>query len=83
MAAAGETLRGFAPAVVEVTGASADRDRARLDLVDRWPDYEVVGSRAADGPALRAVPGRPDTAVRMVLLRTADGWRIESAERLG
>ena len=83
MAAAGETLRGFAPAVVEVTGASADGDRARLDLVDRWPDYEVVGSRAADGPALRAVPGRPDTAVRMVLLRTADGWRIESAERLG
>jgi hypothetical protein len=83
MAAAGETLRGFAPAVVEVTGASTEGDRARLDLVDRWPDYEIVGSSATDGPSLRTVPGRPDTAVRMVLLRTAGGWRIESAQRLG
>jgi hypothetical protein len=81
MAAAGETLRGFAPAVVEVTGAIADGDRARLDLIDSWPDYEVAGSGPAS--AVRAVPGRPATAVRMVMLRTADGWRIESAERLG
>lgn len=83
MVAAGEVLRGFAPAVVEVTSAGVDGDRARLDLVDRWPDYEVVGSRAVEGPALRTVPGRSDTAVRMVLLRTPDGWRIESAQRLG
>jgi hypothetical protein len=83
LAAAGQSLRGFAPAVVEVTGASVDGDRARLDLVDRWPDYEVVGGSAPDGPTLRTVSGRPDTTVRMVLLRTADGWRIESAERQG
>lgn len=83
MTAAGEALRGFAPAVVEVTGVSVDGDLARLDLVDRWPDYEVVGSGSAAGPDVRTVPGRPDTAVRMVLLRTADGWRIVGAERLG
>jgi hypothetical protein len=81
MAAAGESLRGFAPAVVEVTGVIADGHRARLDLIDSWADYEVAG--AGPGSAVRAVPGRPATAVRMVLLRTGDGWRIESAERLG
>ena len=83
MAAAGETLRGFAPAVVEVTGASVDGDRARLDLVDRWPDYEVVSQRGGRGRRCAPCPGVRETAVRMVLLRTADGWRIESAERIG
>lgn len=81
LAAGGQRLRGFAPAVVEVTGATVDGDRARLDLIDRWPDYDVVGGSVPDRPTLRT--GRPDTAVRMVLLRTPDGWRIESAERLG
>jgi hypothetical protein len=81
LAGAGELLRGFAPAVVEVTGVSVSGDVAQLDLVDRWPAYEVAAAGDRDGPPLRAVPGRPDTAVRMVLARTADGWRIESAER--
>jgi hypothetical protein len=35
-----------------------------------------------DGAALRTVPGRPDTGVRMQLARTAEGWRIVSAELL-
>ncbi len=83
LAAAGQELRGFAPAVVAVTGASVRGDRAVLDLVDRWPDYEVVPSGSAGGPALRGAPGRPETAVRMVLLRTPEGWRIEGAERSG
>jgi hypothetical protein len=80
LADAGERLRGFAPAVVEVTGASVNGDRAVVDLTDRWPEYEVV---ADGGPALRTAPGRPATAVHMVLLRTPDGWRIDSAERRG
>ena len=81
LAAAGQQLRGFSPAVVAVTGASVRGDRAVLDLVDRWPDYEVVPS--GGGPAVQRPPGRPETAVRMVLLRTPEGWRIESAERVG
>jgi hypothetical protein len=84
LADAGEALRGFIPTVVEVTGASVDGDRAVVDLTDRWPEYEVVAAGSANGgPALRTAPGRPATAVRMVLLRTPDGWRIDSAERLG
>jgi hypothetical protein len=83
LASAGEALRGFAPTVVEVTGVDVSHDRARLELVDRWPAYEVVSTGSASGPAPRTVPGRPETAVRMVLLRTPDGWRIESAELLG
>ncbi|MFP5373226.1 MAG: serine/threonine protein kinase, partial [Actinomycetes bacterium] len=83
LAAAGQELRGFAPAVVAVTGASVRGDRAVLDLVDHWPDYEVVPSGAAGGAASTRAPGRPETAVRMVLLRTPEGWRIERAERSG
>ena len=83
LAAAGQELRGFAPAVVAVTGASVSGDRAVLDLVDRWPDYEVVSSGPAGGPALQLAPGRPETTVRMVLLRTPQGWRIQSGERPG
>jgi hypothetical protein len=80
LADAGEALRGFAPAVVGVSGATVTGDEAVVDLTDRWPEYEVV---ANDGSSLRTVPGRPATAVRMVLFRTEKGWRIDSAERLG
>ncbi len=84
LADAGENLRGFAPIVVEVSGGSVDGDRAVVDLTDRWAEYEVVAAGSADGgPALRTAAGRPTAAVRMVLLRTPDGWRIDSAERLG
>jgi hypothetical protein len=78
LAAAGEALRGFAPHVVAVNSVEMSADRAELDLVDRWPDYEVV---AASGPDARVIGGRGDAPVRLVLLRTADGWRIEGAER--
>jgi hypothetical protein len=81
LADAGEALRGFAPTVDEVTSATVSGKRAVVELLDRWPGYEVVA--AGGGPALRTAPGRPATAVRMVLLRTADGWRIDTAERLG
>jgi hypothetical protein len=82
LAEAGETLRGFAPEVFEVSVVSDDGARVQLDLVDRWPDYEVVPTGAPDGPALRTVPGRPDSPVRLVLVRTDEGWRIESGHRL-
>ena len=83
LADAGETLRGFAPTVVAVTAAGDGTDRVELDLVDRWPGYDVVHAGATDGVALRTVPARPETGVRMVLVRTGEGWRIESAQRLG
>jgi hypothetical protein len=82
LAAAGEILRGFTPTVVAVTATSSPGDRVEMDLVDRWPDYDVVPTGAADGPALRTEHGRPEAGVRMVLVRTADGWRIDTAHRL-
>jgi eukaryotic-like serine/threonine-protein kinase len=82
LAAAGEVLRGFAPSVTAVTGVSGAGDRIQLDLVDRWPGYEVVPAAEPGGAALRTVPGRPDVGVRMLLARTAEGWRIVSAQRL-
>jgi hypothetical protein len=81
LAAADEALRGFAPEVVAVTAVRTDGDRVELELLDRWPGYDVVAG-GPDGPALRTVPGRPETTVRMVLARTVGGWRIESARRL-
>ncbi|MCW2698642.1 MAG: Serine/threonine protein kinase [Blastococcus sp.] len=80
LAAAEEVLRGFTPEVVEVRGSSVSGNRAELDLVDRWKDYEVVGANRPDG---RIVAGRNDAPVRLVLVRSAAGWRIESAQRTG
>ncbi|TFV65243.1 UNVERIFIED_ORG: serine/threonine protein kinase [Bacillus sp. AZ43] len=76
---AGEGVRGFAPEVVAVTSVRGGGDRIEVDLVDRWPGYEI-GPPAGPG---RPVAGRPDSAVRLGLERTAAGWRIESAQRLG
>jgi hypothetical protein len=81
LAGAGEALRGFAPVVEEVTAAESDGVRARLDLVDGWPGYEVVPAGHPDGAALRTGAGRAATGVRMVLVRAGDRWLIESAER--
>jgi hypothetical protein len=82
LGAAGEALRGFAPEIAELGVLSSEGTRVHLDLVDRWPDYDVVSAGAPDGPAVRTVPGRPETAVRLVLVRTVEGWRIESGQRL-
>ncbi|MGY2004122.1 serine/threonine-protein kinase [Blastococcus sp. SYSU DS1024] len=81
LAAAGEALSGFAPVVVDVVVVAASDARAELLLTDSWPDYRVVRADQPDGPALRWVTGRPEARVRMVLVRTPEGWRIESAER--
>jgi hypothetical protein len=81
LAAAGEVLRGFEPTVVRVDTVTSAGDRVELGLVDRWPEYAVTAAR--DGPVLRTEPPRPEAAVAMVLVPTADGWRIAEAQRTG
>jgi hypothetical protein len=81
LAGAGEALRGFVPDVEQLTSARPDGDRVQLDLADSWAPYEVVSLAHPDGPALRAGAGQAASGVRMVLIRTGEGWRIESAER--
>lgn len=80
LAAAGEALRGFAPQVLRLEATVVEEDRVELDLVDRWPDYQVV---TADGAPVRTGPGRSESAVRLVLVRGGDGWRIQTASRTG
>jgi hypothetical protein len=79
LAEAGETIRGFVPTVERVTAAEPAGDRVRLDLVDRWDASEVV----AGGTVVQSLPGRPSSAVHMVLMRAGDSWLIESAQRTG
>lgn len=83
LAAAGEKLRGFAPTPREVEVASVTSERVELRLSDGWAPYEVVAADDPEGPALRTEAARPPSPVRMVLVPTPEGWRIESAERLG
>jgi hypothetical protein len=80
LAARGQVLRGFAPSVTTVTAVDATANRAELRLVDRRPAYEVVA--APGGPPLAGTAARGDAAVRMVLVATPGGWRIDSAELL-
>lgn len=82
LAREGEMLRGFTPMVAEVTRATVAGDRAELLLTDRWPRYDVVPAGQSKAMPLRTGAARPPTRVRMVLLRTAAGWRIADAERL-
>ena len=82
LAQAGEMLRGFVPTVVQVTHSSTGADRAELRLVDRWARYDVVPVGHGGAMPLRTGPARPPADVRMVLVRTAVGWRITDVERL-
>ena len=83
LSAAGEALRGFAPTVVDVSSADVDGDRASLELVDRWPGYAVVPADRPHAAPLRTVEGRGTARVRLVLVHSVAGWRIESGQRLG
>lgn len=83
LAEAGERLRGFAPTVLEVAVVSRSPERAELRLSDGWDGYEVVAADRPDGTPLRTEPARPVTPVRVVLVRTVEGWRLASAQRLG
>ncbi|RBY85495.1 serine/threonine-protein kinase [Blastococcus sp. TF02A-30] len=80
LAGAGQVLDGFRPRVGAVAVASLDPQRAELRFRDGWPAYEVV---AADGAVVRAGAGRPDADVAAVVVRTPQGWRIESVTRTG
>jgi hypothetical protein len=78
LADAGQTLAGFAPQVRRVE--SVDREgeaRAVLRLVDELPGYRV--QPIDDGAESRRVPARGEAQVRIVLERTAAGWRIADA----
>lgn len=81
LADAGRVLTGFAPQVRRVTGVTPQgADSVAVDLVDDVPGYRVG---AADRATEEAVAGRGEAAVRMVLTRTPDGWRIADAVRIG
>jgi hypothetical protein len=70
--------------VVEVTEVrEAGGGVVVVELVDRWPDHAVVPAAAPDGPVLREAAGRGDARVRLTVVRTPDGWRIETGERSG
>ncbi|NEK84572.1 serine/threonine protein kinase [Blastococcus saxobsidens] len=83
LASAGEVLSRFAPEVVELVVTEASEAQAELLVTDRWPDYRVVPADVPDGPTLRTAPGRADAQVRLLLVRTPEGWRIDGAERVG
>jgi hypothetical protein len=73
-------VRGFAPRVDRVTAVTVSGDRTTVALVDSWPAYSVVDGA---GRTMATVAARAPTGVRMILLRTAAGWRIGTADRLG
>jgi eukaryotic-like serine/threonine-protein kinase len=82
---AGETVRGFTPAVVrvEVVDGGVGEGRVTLDVVDAWPAYEVVAAGEPEGPVLRTVDARGEAQVRMTLAGGDGAWRIDAAERTG
>ncbi|MGK5171292.1 serine/threonine-protein kinase [Geodermatophilus sp. CPCC 205761] len=82
--AAGESLRGFTPAVLRVTvvDGGVAQGRVTLQVVDTWPAYDVVAVGAPDGPARRSVDARGEDEVRMTLVAVDGDWRIDSAERI-
>jgi hypothetical protein len=80
LAAAGETVTGFAPAVRQVTAVTGDDRSVVVDLVDEVPGYRVLPAGEPTGPA-REVAGRGPADVRMTLRRTEQGWRIIDATR--
>jgi len=66
--------------VDRVSAVTVSGGRAAVALVDSWPAYTVVDDR---GRAVATVAARPPTGVRLVLRRTAGGWRIDTVERVG
>jgi hypothetical protein len=71
-------VHDFAPRVDRVSAVAVSGDRATVTLVDSWPAYTVVDG---GGRVVSRIAARAPTGVRMVLLRTAAGWRIDSAGR--
>lgn len=82
LTSAGDVLRGFGPSTVRVTAVDTSGDRTELHLVDGWSAYEVVDRAAPNGRAVGSGPARGEAPVLVVLIRTPEGWRIESVRRL-
>jgi eukaryotic-like serine/threonine-protein kinase len=78
LAARGQVLRGFTPMVRTVTALAATPGRAELRLVDSRPASDVV----AAGTVVDHTAARAAAPVRMVLVATPAGWRIDTAELL-
>jgi hypothetical protein len=77
---AGQALSGYAPRVQRLLEVTPDgADRVVLRLVDELPDYRVVPLETPDAAPAQQVPGRGAAEVRLVLQRTAGGWRISDA----
>ncbi|MCZ2837255.1 serine/threonine-protein kinase [Modestobacter sp. VKM Ac-2985] len=77
---AGQRLDGFAPRLVRLVEVTAQGPtRVEVRLVDALPAYRVVRAGAAEPVVVAEVPARGEAPVRLVLERTADGWRIADA----
>ncbi|WP_222272311.1 serine/threonine-protein kinase [Modestobacter marinus] len=80
LAAAGQQLAGFTPAVVRTESvARQSPDRVELVLDDELPGYRVVSTAGPATAPVAQLPGRGEARVGMVLIRTAAGWRISDA----
>jgi len=78
LAASGRTATGVRHEVRRVQEEAAGVRRAELRVVDVLRPHVV---RGADGQALQQRPGRGEAAHRVVLVRTAAGWRIAQLRR--
>ncbi len=79
---AGVLLRGFAPEVLGVHDVSVSGDVATLQITDAFEPYETVLAADIHAAPLGEHPGRGSAMVVMTLVRTDDGWRIQTAARL-
>jgi hypothetical protein len=81
LVAAGQTVEGFAPQVRRLLSVTPDgEDRVVLRLIDELPGYRVVPVAGAGAASAQEVAGRGEAEVRIVVERTAVGWRISDAQ---
>jgi hypothetical protein len=81
LVAAGQTLEDFAPQVRRLLSVTpVGEDRVVLRLVDELPGYRVVPVAGPGAAPVQEVAGRGEAEVRIVVERTAAGWRISDAQ---
>ncbi|WP_409331263.1 serine/threonine-protein kinase [Trujillonella humicola] len=83
LAAAGHRLTGYAPRVEGPAQVTGSGDLVRVEVRDGWAGYAVVAAGDPDGRPLLQAPGRSPAPVVLELVRTSEGWRIDSAGRTG
>jgi hypothetical protein len=77
---AGRTLAGYAPEVRRLESVlPIGGGRVELAVVDDLPGYRVEPAGQPGGSPTQEVPGRGEAAVRVVLVDTPAGWRIDDA----